>query len=142
MMNMSLYIPVISNSTEEFIKLMFLRHKIGKVSRVDYVQNLEKHRKEAFVHFEEWFVTPEAILMQTEIMDPNIKARFKYCESGKYWPLLVNKNATTQVYNPKYKNIDSKIMKADYKSVLLRNCHTSHNTKTESVKKQHILLAA
>ena len=142
MMNMSLYIPVISNSTEEFIKLMFLRHKIGRVSRVDYVQNLEKNRKEAFVHFEEWFDTTEANLMQTEITDPNIKARFKYCESGKYWPLLVNKNAATQVYNPKYKNIDSKIIKADYKSVLLRNCHTSHNTKTDSIKKQDISLTA
>ena len=134
----SLYIPVISNCTEMYIKTMFAKH-IGKVSRVDFVQNLVKKRYEAFVHFEEWFNTPEAIKLQAEIMDPTIKARFTYCDSGKYWPLLINKNESRHVVNPDYKNLSTQDIKTGYKAALMR--YNSKNVTISELgnKKRHVL---
>ena len=55
---LSLYVPIISNSTSEaYIKKMFNIKKIGKIMRVDFVKNIAKNRREAFIHFEEWYDT-------------------------------------------------------------------------------------
>lgn len=99
---LSLYIPVISSFTNEgFIKKMFNQHKIGNVKRVDFVHNKTKNRREAFIHFEEWFDTEESKKMQADILDINTKTQFVYSDK-KFWPLLVNKNANKKVNNPNY----------------------------------------
>ena len=135
----SLYIPIISNCTEIYIKTMFVKHNIGKVSRVDFVKNLVKNRFEAFVHFEEWFSTPEANKLQSEIMNPTIKAQFKYCESGKYWPLLVNKNESQHVFNPNYKNLSTQDIKTGYKVSLTNYCSNTVLNEGQGNKRRHIL---
>ena len=136
----SLYIPIISSSTsEEYVKAMFATHNIGKVSHVDFVQNLVKGRREAFVHFEEWFTTPEATKLHDDIVNPTVKAQFKYCESGKFWPVLVNTNSKQKVYNPDYKNLTSKEVKTGYKASLMHYCSNYVSASTVGNKKQHVL---
>ena len=109
---LSLYIPVIRNTSEEYIIKMFKTHNIGKVMRVDFVYNKTKNRREAFVHFDEWFASDESKQLQEDILDPNTKTRFKY-QGEKFWPLLVNRNAHKQVNNPNYEILD----KAEVKNV-------------------------
>lgn len=136
----SLYIPIISPSTsEDYVKVMFANHKIGKVSHVDFVQNLVKGRREAFVHFEEWFTTPEATKLHDDIVNPNVKAQFKYCESGKFWPVLVSTNSKEKVYNPDYKNLTKKEVKTGYKSSLMHYCSNYASASKDGNKKQHVL---
>ena len=137
----SLYIPIIATTaTDEYVKTMFARGNIGKVSTVDFVHNLVKNRREAFVHFEEWFTTPEATKLLEEILDPAIKAQFKYCDTGKYWPLMVNTNAAQRVYNPDYKNLSKQEVKTGYRASLMHYCSNYVSaSKVRGNKKQHIL---
>jgi hypothetical protein len=91
----SLYIPIVnSETTDEYIGKCFNEKNIGKVSRVDFVFNKEKQRREAFVHFSEWFNTDQANRLKTEL-ETNIangkKCRFIY-NKNMYWPILINKN--------------------------------------------------
>ena len=100
---LSLYIPIISESTSEtYIKKMFVSKNIGKVLRVDFVKNKAKNRKEAFIHFDEWFDNDESKKLKDDILNPESKTRFKYSHGDKFWPLLVNKNAHNKVANPNY----------------------------------------
>ena len=46
---------------------MFDQHKIGKVMRVDFVKNIAKNRREAFIHFDEWYTTDESFKLQQDI---------------------------------------------------------------------------
>jgi hypothetical protein len=136
----SLYIPIIPSSTsEDYVKVMFANHNIGKVSHVDFVQNLVKGRREAFVHFEEWFTTPEATKLHDDIVNPNVKAQFKYCESGKFWPVLVNTNLKQKTYNPDYKNLTKKEVKTGYKVSLMHYCSNYVSASKDGNKKQHVL---
>lgn len=140
MMMTSLYIPVISNNTsEEYVKTMFAKHNIGKVSHVDFVQNLVKNRREAFVHFDEWFTTPEATTLKADILDPSKKARFNYCETGKFWPVMVNTNAAQRVYNPDYKNLTKREVKTGYRVSLMHYCSNYASASKVGNKKQHVL---
>tara|TARA_B110001452_G_C15233115_1_gene427021 strand:- start:1120 stop:1554 length:435 start_codon:yes stop_codon:yes gene_type:complete len=112
---LSLYIPVISEYTnEKFIIKMFEEHKIGKVMRVDLVFNKSKNRKEAFIHFDEWYNTEESISLKSDIENPNTKTRLVYMKSGKYWPLLINKNAHSRVNNPDYEMLKTSDIKTVY----------------------------
>ena len=99
---LSLYIPVIQeNITEAYIKRQFLDHNIGKILRVDFVKNISKGRREAFVHFDEWFDNPTSRALQEDIKNPDTQTRFVYM-GNKFFPLLVNKNAHKRVNNPDY----------------------------------------
>jgi hypothetical protein len=139
-MNHSLYIPTIATSVSEaYVKTMFAKHNIGKVSRVDFVQNVIKGRREAFVHFEEWFTTPEATKLQADILNPAIQAQFKYCESGKFWWVMVNTNSNQRVYNPDYKNLTRKEVKTGYTASLMHYCSNYVSASTVGNKKQNIL---
>ena len=116
---LSLYIPIISKTTSEvYIKKMFNLNKIGKIMRVDFVFNKAKERTEAFIHFDEWFDTPESNALKKDILDPNTKTQFKYSTRTNFWPLLVNKNAHVRVNNPNYEVIDSIKINSDYKKNL------------------------
>ena len=116
---LSLYIPVISGSTtENYIKKMFHEHKIGKVMRVDFVKNIPKNRREAFIHFDEWYITDESSALQQDIIDLSTNTRFVYTPSGRFWPLLVNKNAHKRVNNPNYEMVEMNEVKMDCKNTI------------------------
>ena len=125
-MEPSLYIPIISNVTESYVIKMFKINNIGRVSRVDFVKNLEKSRVEAFVHFEEWFNTAESQKLQEDIKNPALKTKFVYTQSGKYWPILNHKKkdlvkdleVLDDQSNSKYENITSANMTKAYKEAL------------------------
>ena len=115
---LSLYIPVIRNTSEDYIIKMFKTHNIGKVMRVDFVFNKVKNRREAFVHFDEWFLSDESKQLQSDILDPNTKTQFKY-HGEKFWPLLVNRNAHKRVDNPNYEVLDKAEVKNVFKTTLI-----------------------
>ena len=75
---------------------------IGKIARIDFVKNIAKNRREAFIHFEEWFTTNEAQSLKEDILNKDTKTQFKYNDSGKFWPLLINKNPNKKEDNPNY----------------------------------------
>lgn len=102
---LSLYIPVIQdNITEAYIKRQFETHEIGKILRVDFVKNISKGRREAFVHFDEWYDNPTSCALQEDIKNPDTQTRFVYMGT-KFFPLLVNKNAHKRVNNPDYEQL-------------------------------------
>ena len=104
---LSLYIPsgIMGYHTEEYITKQFIEHQLGKVMRVDFVKNVAKgDRREAFVHFDEWFDNDESLAFQENIKNIDIKSRFVY-QGKKFWPILVNKNAHRRVTNPAYEVI-------------------------------------
>ena len=119
MSQLSLYIPIISESiSEAYIKKMFLMNNIGKIKRVDFVKNKEKTRREAFIHFNEWFDTDEAKKLKKDILDSSSKTKFKYGPSSNYWPLLVNINANRKINNPKYETLSKEEILKTHKQVL------------------------
>lgn len=125
---LSLYIPIISiNTSEEYIIKMFKTHNIGKVMRVDFVFNKIKNRREAFIHFDEWFDSDESKQLQSDILDPSTKTQFKY-QGEKFWPLLVNKNAHKRVDNPNYEILNKAEVKNTYKTSLVIQ-FTKHKTQ-------------
>ena len=109
---LSIYIPVVQNHvTESYIKRQFIDHNIGKIMRVDFVKNLEKNRREAFLHFDEWFDNEKSRTLQEDIKNPETKTRFVY-HNTKFFPLLVNKNAHRRVNNPAYEVIKTEDVKS------------------------------
>lgn len=91
----SLYIPHINNIDEKYIIRAFQTMHIGDVSRVDFVINRVKQRREAFVHFAQWYDTDESIKLRKDIINPDTQTRFIH-RANNYWPLLINKNPTTR----------------------------------------------
>ena len=136
---LSLYIPIIAESiSEEYIKKMFKTHNIGIILRVDFVKNLLKNRREAFVHFDEWYNSEESKKMKEDILNPNTKTRFIYNKTGKFWPLLINKNAHKRVDNPNYEVLNKSEIKTAYKTSLtlvFTNIHS--NKKLEKLAKEN-----
>ena len=129
---LSLYIPIISDSTSEtYIKKMFASKNIGKVLRVDFVKNKAKNRREAFIHFDEWFDSEESKKLKDDILNPESKTRFKYSNGDKFWPLLVNKNAHNRVANPNYEVLK----KEDITTVYINksNVTTITNMKKDTI---------
>jgi len=116
---LSLYIPIIDAETSEhYIIKMFQEHNIGKVMRVDFVKNTVKNRREAFLHFDEWFDNDASKALREDILDPNTKSRLVYIGT-KYWPLLVNKNAHSRVPNPNYEVLKTQEVKSEFKTHVL-----------------------
>ena len=136
---LSLYIPVISGSTtENYIKKMFDQHKVGKVMRVDFVKNIAKNRREAFIHFDEWYTTDQSFKLQQDILNPSTNTRFVYTPAGRFWPLLVNKNAHKRVNNPNYEMVDLEEIKKDCKQTVgefIKNEKTNILDKNLEVKR-------
>tara|TARA_Y100000591_G_C21812727_1_gene688868 strand:- start:46 stop:501 length:456 start_codon:yes stop_codon:yes gene_type:complete len=125
---LSLYIPIISeNITEAFITKVFFEKNIGKILRVDFVHNKIKNRREAFIHFDEWFNSKESSSLKEDILNPNTKTQFVYGVSNKFWPLLVNKNAHKRNNNPNYTVLKSDDIKTEFKVSL--NIETNNSLK-------------
>jgi hypothetical protein len=116
---LSLYIPIIDAETsEQYIIKMFQEHNIGKVMRVDFVKNTVKNRREAFLHFDEWFDNDVSKALREDILDPNTKSRLVYT-GAKFWPLLINKNAHSRVPNPNYEVLKTQEVKSEFKTHVL-----------------------
>ena len=137
---LSVYVPIISEkASESYIKKMFRDNEIGKVMRVDFVKNINKDRREAFIHFDEWFTNSKAISLKNDILDISTKTRFVYNNNGKYWPLLPNKNAHKRVDNPDYevlKTENVKIIDNNSLNVTTRNNSKSLSKKVKLVAKE------
>ena len=122
---LSLYIPVVQDHiTEAYVKRQFADHNIGKVMRVDFVKNLPKNRREAFVHFDEWFDNETSRALQEDVKNPTTKTRFVYHHT-KFFPLLVNKNAHRRVNNPAYEVIKTEDVKSGAKLLVSIPMETS-----------------
>ena len=135
---LSLYIPVISEHvSESYVKKMFQKKNIGIILRVDFVKNIEKNRREAFIHFDEWFDTEESKLLKEDILNPDTKTQFKFNDTGNFWPLLVNKNPHKRVNNPNYQVLEKSEVKNAYKHTFIiqidnlenKNKNTTNKTK-------------
>jgi hypothetical protein len=100
---------------------MFAKKNIGKIAHVDFVKNIAKNRREAFLHFEEWFNNEEANNLKEDILNKDTKTRFKYNDSNKFWPLLVNKNPNKKEVNSNYIILDNSEIKNKYKLSLNLN---------------------
>lgn len=91
----SLYIPIIGKDiTHDYIAKCFHDNNIGKVCHVDFVFNKQKLRREAFVHFSEWYISEPANQLKAQLQFANANGqncRFMY-NGRNYWPLLLNKN--------------------------------------------------
>jgi len=104
---LSLYIPIIQEKiSEEYIKSTFNKKNIGKILRVDFVVNIKKNRREAFIHFDEWYESEECKKLKDDIMNPTSKTKL-YHTNDRFWPILVNKNAHKRNINPDYKILTS-----------------------------------
>ena len=102
----SLYIPIINaNITQEYIIKCFHEHNIGKVERVDFVLNKAKLRREAFVHFSDWYTSDASNRLKAELEITSAtgqNCRFMY-NGTNYWPLLLNKKPVDK-NNPERKS--------------------------------------
>ena len=137
---LSLYIPIVQDHiTEAYVKRQFADHNIGKVMRVDFVKNLPKNRREAFVHFDEWFDNETSRSLQMDIKNSDTKTRFVYHHT-KFFPLLVNKNAHRRINNPEYENIKTEDVKSGAKLLVSIPMETS--TSDESKRQRTTTYAA
>lgn len=106
MSSVSFYIPVIADGIrEDFIAKIFKHKNIGIVERVDFVLNKLKVRREAFVHFKEYFDNEHANSIKAVISDGGAEPYKFYYKDGRYWALLLNKNPTTSQASRKSTNV-------------------------------------
>ena len=139
---LSLYIPVVQDHiTEAYVKRQFADHNIGKVMRVDFVKNLPKNRREAFVHFDEWFDNETSRALQEDIKNPDTKTRFVYHHT-KFFPLLVNKNAHRRVNNPAYEVIKTEDVKSGAKLLVSIPMETSTSDGSKRQRAAYASVAA
>lgn len=78
--------------TADFICKQFKYQRIGQVSRVDLLKKQTPQGYDyfiAFVHFTEWFDTPQAHALQEDILTEGTKAKLQFHEQW-YW--IVNEN--------------------------------------------------
>jgi len=116
---LSLYIPIISEKiSEQYIITTFKDKNIGKVMRIDFVKNLKKNRREAFIHFSEWFDDKdECKKLKENILDNNTNTKF-YHTHDKFWPILINKNAHKKNANPDYEILNNNTVKTVFANSL------------------------
>ena len=78
--------------TADFIGKQFKYQRIGQVSRVDLLKKQTPQGFDcfiAFVHFTEWFDTPQARALQEDIFTEGTKAKLQF---HKQWYWIVNEN--------------------------------------------------
>jgi len=91
----SLYIPIIGKDiNHDYIAKCFHDNNIGKVCHVDFVLNKQKLRREAFVHFSEWYTSESANQLKSQLEIASATGQnCRFIHNGtNYWPLLLNKN--------------------------------------------------
>ncbi len=94
---LSVYIPIVDEKINDTaIKAVFEHLGLGVISRVDFVYS-SLGKKQAFLHFTEWFDCDKSRKVQRDILDPSVNARLVY-DNPRFWPLFQNRNP---VENPK-----------------------------------------
>ncbi len=131
----SLYIPHINNVDEKYIIRAFQAMLIGNVSRVDFVINRAKQRREAFVHFAQWYDTDESHKLLKDIINPDTQTRLYY-RGSNYWPLLVNKNPTTQPKSNATYDIEKQIEEIQNQIASLRFMTNVHDANIRFILKR------
>jgi hypothetical protein len=115
---LSLYIPIISEKTsEDYIKSVFVKKNIGKILRVDFVFNIQKNRREAFIHFDEWFKAQESNEFKEDVLNADTNTKL-YHTDKRFWPILVNKNPHKRVNNSNYTIIKTNEVKVEFANSL------------------------
>lgn len=138
---LSLYIPIVQEHiTEAYVKRQFNDNNIGKVMRVDFVKNISKNRREAFVHFDEWYENETSKALQEDIKNPTTKTRFVY-HNNKFFPLLVNKNAHCRVNNPAYQILKSEEVKSATKLLVSVPMDTSSSAESKRQRNNYAEVA-
>ena len=117
--NISLYIPYLQrNVTEEMIKSVFLKEKIGIVKRVDFIPKLNKKNQLyncAFVHFEYWFENKKNIQLQRRLKNTEIDTRIIHNNNPMlYWTIKENNSI---VYNLTTNPAEEKVLGSGYVSL-------------------------
>ncbi len=139
----SLYIPIIkSDITDEFIQKCFHEHNIGKVSHVDFVFNKQKSRREAFVHFSEWYDTEIADKLKHKLENSSLsgeKCRFVYdTQLALYWPILINKKPLEK-NSPERRSNDVYIIEERIRSIENSIQHLSFVSNVHDANIRYIL---
>jgi len=139
----SLYIPIIkSDITDEFIQKCFHEHNIGKVSHVDFVFNKQKSRREAFVHFSEWYDTEIAHKLKHKLENSSLsgeKCRFVYdTQLALYWPILINKKPLEK-NSPERRSNDVYIIEERIRSIENSIQHLSFVSNVHDANIRYIL---
>ena len=130
---LSLYIPSVPESiTLDNIKLLFL-NKIGVISRIDFVYNT-KGVRQAFVHFNMWFMTDYTKDLQTKILDSKLTAMLSLDETVKNSfgnnniILLPNRNPRSEpsvdiinVLQERIRQLETKFNQIDNKEILINS---------------------
>lgn len=105
MENISLYIPfMFPETTGEMVFDAFYKEEIGSVIQVDFISKMNKRGEyyySAFVHFDYWFDTQNAINMQERIRNhPNLLTRIVY-DDPHFWVIHENKSEKHAPGKPK-----------------------------------------
>ena len=91
--SLSIYIPSVTDEImSEKVSEIFHKSNIGKVKEVDFISKPSKHFREAFVHFDNYYDTPEAQHFQYMIETTNVIQVI--VDKKKYW--LCYKNNSTR----------------------------------------------
>lgn len=115
---LSLYIPIIAeNTSEDYIKSVFVKKNIGRILKVDFVFNIQKKRREAFIHFDEWFEAQESNEFKEDVLNSDSKTKLFHSDR-RFWPILVNKNPHKRVSNSNYKIIKNNEVKIEFANSL------------------------
>ena len=96
MENISLYIPfMFPETTGEMVYDAFYKEEIGTVIQVDFISKMNNRGEyyySAFVHFDCWFDTENAINMQQRIRNyPKLLTRIVY-DNPHFWVIQENKS--------------------------------------------------
>lgn len=89
--NISLFIPRVDMNRQGLVQEVFEKH-IGSVKNVDFVlkeSNNGQTYYAAYIHFHEWYDTPDTHKFQDLLLSPEKEATIEY-ECPWYWIVLVN----------------------------------------------------
>lgn len=96
--NISLYLPRVGlNITKERVASVFENARIGKVKNIDFVLHMDKKEIQfnmAYVHFDYWFDTNEAVDFQNFVLHPEefgSKFAWIYYDHPWYWQVFENR---------------------------------------------------
>lgn len=93
---MSIFIPRVfrDHADSGYISAAMTRCGVGQVARVDLVDQMPKglNHFQAFVHFETWYASENAVALQAQIIDPSTTAKLVHASASStdptsYWIL-------------------------------------------------------
>ena len=89
---LSIYIPRVAKAiTAEYMTEVMKTLRIGNVARVDLTASPSSKQSSAYIHFAEWYITPEVAALQSKILNPKLMAKIVYSDPW-FWIMLPNTN--------------------------------------------------